>query len=300
MGQCFGRKAKDEGQDAMPQHVNGEQRTVSTYQDESGKVTRTTTTTKRVVQMTGGAADFKDVPLDEGFRGSTTVTSRRIVKRTIVRMPDGTEQVTEQVVVEGDDSLLPDSKADAGSKSDKSSLGSLFRGKTKTTDAAAPKVPAVSGVTLKTTDKQFREESLKRHNHYRAKHGVPPLKHSEQLCKYAQEWADTLAKRDKFEHRPNNKFGENIYMAWSSDPSKQVSGAEAVDSWYSEIKDYTFGVEPRTLASGHFTQVIWKGSSELGTARARSATGKILVVSNYSPAGNMVGSFAANVPPPCK
>lgn len=170
----------------------------------------------------------------------------------------------------------------------------------KSVDGGVPKVPAVSGAKLKTSDKEFREESLKRHNHYRAKHGAPPLKHSEQLCKYAQEWADNLAKRDKFEHRPNNKFGENIYMAWSSDPSKQVSGAEAVDSWYSEIKDHTFGVEPRSLASGHFTQVIWKGSSELGTARARSATGKMLVVSNYSPAGNMVGSFAANVPPPCK
>lgn len=34
-----------------------------------------------------------------------------------------------------------------------------------------------------------------------------------QLCKYAKEWADTLAKEDKFEHRPDQTFGENIYYA---------------------------------------------------------------------------------------
>ncbi|KAH9361308.1 hypothetical protein HPB48_006870 [Haemaphysalis longicornis] len=127
-----------------------------------------------------------------------------------------------------------------------------------------------------------------------------PFATSFQLCRYAQEWADTLAKRDAFSHRPNNKYGENIYMAWSSDPTKEVTGREAVDSWYSEIKQHQFGGEPRSLGSGHFTQVIWKGSTELGTARARTATGKLLVVANYNPAGNMIGSFAQNVPPPKK
>ena len=48
---------------------------------------------------------------------------------------------------------------------------------------------------------------------------------------------------------------------------------------------------------GHFTQVVWKGSEEMGVAKAKSSTGKILVVANYSPAGNIIGQFAENVPP---
>ncbi|XP_064457520.1 Golgi-associated plant pathogenesis-related protein 1-like isoform X2 [Ornithodoros turicata] len=281
----------------MPGNVNGETKTVSTVTDPSGKVI-TTTTTRRVVSSTGQLPEFKDVPLDDQS-GVTRV--RRIVKRTIVRQPDGSEKVIEEVTVEGDPKLLPDSGSAKG-KTSSTSLLKITQGPQGGTATRSPLIqpPQISGGQVKATDKQFREECLKRHNFYRANHGVPPLKHSDQLTKVAQDWADTLAKRDRFEHRPNNSYGENIYMSWSSDPNKEVPGAAAVDSWYSEIKDYTFGVEPRTLASGHFTQVMWKGSTEVGTARARSATGKILVVSNYSPAGNVVGHFAENVPPPRK
>ncbi|XP_064457522.1 Golgi-associated plant pathogenesis-related protein 1-like [Ornithodoros turicata] len=296
MGQCCGKAPKDDAQGTMPGNVNGETKTVSTVTDSSGKVT-TTTTTRRMVSSTGQLSEFKDVQLDD--KGGVT-TVRKIVKRTIVRQPDGSEKVIEEVTVEGDPKLLPDSGSNKGRTSSTSLLRTTLGSQGGMTKAPTPQPPQIIGGQVKATDKQFREECLKRHNFHRANHGVPPLKHSDQLTKVAQDWADTLAKRDRFEHRPNNSYGENIYMSWSSDPNKEVAGGDAVDSWYSEIKDHTFGVEPRTLASGHFTQVMWKGSTEVGTARARSATGKILVVSNYSPAGNVVGHFAENVPPPRK
>lgn len=145
---------------------------------------------------------------------------------------------------------------------------------------------------------EFEKQSLAAHNAYRSKHGVPPLKLSKSLCKYANEWVTQLAREDSFQHRPGNKYGENIFMKWTSDPTYQLTGAEAVDSWYSEIKDHVFGREPSSLKSGHFTQVVWKESRELGVAQAKSKTGKLIVVANYDPAGNMMGSFAPNVPPP--
>ena len=49
---------------------------------------------------------------------------------------------------------------------------------------------------------------------------------------------------------------------------------------------------------GHFTQVVWKNSKNLGIAKARSSSGKIIVVANYEPAGNYIGQYVQNVPPP--
>lgn len=46
------------------------------------------------------------------------------------------------------------------------------------------------------------------------------------------------------EHRPDKKYGENIFCVWSEDPKFRVKGAEAVESWYNEIKEHTFGREP--------------------------------------------------------
>lgn len=42
---------------------------------------------------------------------------------------------------------------------------------------------------------------------------------------------------------------------------------------------------------------MWKDSRELGVAVARSRTGQVFIVANYSPPGNFVGCFAENVPP---
>ena len=44
-----------------------------------------------------------------------------------------------------------------------------------------------------------------------------------QLSKFAQEWADKLARENRFDHRPNNQYGENLYCSWSSNPKRGVS-----------------------------------------------------------------------------
>ena len=46
---------------------------------------------------------------------------------------------------------------------------------------------------------------------------------------------------------------------------------------------------------GHFTQVVWKGSKLFGVGKAKTRDGKWFVVANYFPAGNMQGTYAANV-----
>lgn len=76
-----------------------------------------------------------------------------------------------------------------------------------------------------------------------------------------------------------------------------ILGKEPVDSWYNEINCHHFGQEPTDLRSGHFTQVVWKTSRDLGVGVEKNRNGQIFVVASYSPAGNYIGSFSDNVLP---
>ncbi|XP_014609324.1 PREDICTED: uncharacterized protein LOC106789540 isoform X1 [Polistes canadensis] len=143
--------------------------------------------------------------------------------------------------------------------------------------------------------KEFINMCLETHNYYRVRHGVPPLRLSKQLCKTSQDWANILAARGRLEHRANIDYGENLYCMWSSNPKTVVGGDEPVNEWYAEEALHQYGKEPTTLKTGHFTQVVWRDSTELGVGMARNRNGEVYVVCNYNPAGNFLGSFTDNV-----
>ena len=51
--------------------------------------------------------------------------------------------------------------------------------------------------------------------------------------------------------------------------------------------------------AGHFTQMVWKSSRELGVGKAKSRDGRqVYVVCVYFPAGNCVGQYGDNVVSP--
>uniref|UniRef100_A0A182P3P6 SCP domain-containing protein n=1 Tax=Anopheles epiroticus TaxID=199890 RepID=A0A182P3P6_9DIPT len=135
---------------------------------------------------------------------------------------------------------------------------------------------------------------LQRHNELRAKHSANPLHLNKELCEYAQQWANRLATDNKLQHRSSNKYGENLYACFGRD---HIEGKDAVDSWYNEVKNYTYGVsDPGSNFSniGHFTQVVWKGSQHLGVGIASKGT-NVFVVCNYDPPGNVYGRYAEHV-----
>ncbi|KAB0800353.1 hypothetical protein PPYR_06093 [Photinus pyralis] len=144
---------------------------------------------------------------------------------------------------------------------------------------------------------QINTAVLTLHNQYRAKHGVPALVLDSEMNRYAQEWANQLAKTSTFSHRPNNKYGENLY--WGSYPGEtdlQIS-QRGVKAWYDENKFYNYDSETVQTKALHFTQVIWRSSRRLGIGVARGNNG-VYLVCNYDPRGNFVGQFRANVPRP--
>ncbi|MDH6124728.1 hypothetical protein P3T39_001673 [Kitasatospora sp. GP82] len=165
--------------------------------------------------------------------------------------------------------------------------------------APAHAVSADSAADLQT----FRAEALGAHNTYRMRHGVPRLALSDRLNAYAQEWADKLAAKDEFKHRPDGLYGENLYYAWNSSSSFSVSGDAPVKSWYDGVKDYN-GIYDRDPTDqefpkvGCFTQVVWKSTRLMGIGYAVSAGHRHYIVADYDPTGNMMGEFAANVPRP--
>ncbi|CAI9738262.1 protein PRY1 isoform X2 [Octopus vulgaris] len=146
--------------------------------------------------------------------------------------------------------------------------------------------------------KELEDSALKAHNRYRAKHGVPTLKMSKDLCEMAQKWADHLASIKTLKHSPcklnGESVGENVAYKWTSD-GEVLTGQNATDNWYDEIKSYNFDQGGMSSGTGHFTQVVWKGSKELGIGRGCAEDGSYFVVANYRPAGNVLGKFEDNV-----
>lgn len=189
------------------------------------------------------------------------------------------------------------------------SLDENDSGKGKSTESIASVGSQVNGERKKSTERKkassvtivtqedFALECLEAHNEKRALHKAPPLRLSKKLCRYSDEWARHLATRGEMLHRSESEYGENLFLIWSSGSQPKLSGAESVQHWYSEISSHLFHKEPTSLKTGHFTQVVWMESEELGVGMATSKSGQIYVVCNYHPPGNFIGTFAENVPP---
>ena len=140
----------------------------------------------------------------------------------------------------------------------------------------------------------FCNEALKAHNNYRKIHHAEPLKLNRELCKIAQNYANHLANIGRLQHSDNcyhnNSMGENLYYCKGKEPT----GSSITTSWYSEIKSYNYSGE-FSNNTGHFTQVVWKETKEVGFGKSKNQDGKIYVVANYYPAGNVIGLFKHNV-----
>ncbi|XP_055536908.1 Golgi-associated plant pathogenesis-related protein 1-like [Wyeomyia smithii] len=160
---------------------------------------------------------------------------------------------------------------------------------------SAPRAQKTASPSSSTSSSSFADAVLEAHNRLRARHSASPLTLNASMSQYAQEWANNLASRNTMQHRSNNRYGENLYASFGK---AEITGEEAVQSWYDEIKYYRFGQSnPGNFSQvGHFTQLVWKGSRQLGVGKARNGN-NIYVVCNYDPPGNYSGQYPANVSP---
>lgn len=135
---------------------------------------------------------------------------------------------------------------------------------------------------------------LTKHNQFRQKHLSPPLAWNGSLQAAASHWLQ----RCKFEHDPDRRWGENLYLNQYT-PYIRISNyaASASQLWYSEVKNYNYS-KP---TYNHFTQMVWKATKHLGCASKVCPIygGKHIIIScKYWPHGNVYGQFKKNVLPP--
>lgn len=143
---------------------------------------------------------------------------------------------------------------------------------------------------------RLAERILDTHNAERERLRLPRLQWSPHLEREAADWAHSLGRRGVLEHadgQNRNGTGENLWMgtagAWDVE--------RMVGMFLDERKHYRHGAFPDVSRTGnwadvgHYTQIVWRDTREVGCAMA-TARGNDVLVCRYYPAGNVWGARA--------
>ncbi|MNQ92378.1 Cysteine-rich secretory protein family protein [compost metagenome] len=131
---------------------------------------------------------------------------------------------------------------------------------------------------------------MEHHNLVRKEVGVPNLSWNVKLAKVAQKYANTLAsKKCTLKHSHNPKYGENLFMGHGV----VYTALDASKAWYTEKRMYSYSKigYNNYQAVGHYTQMIWKNTTEVGVGVAICKDGGYIFVANYFPKGNYIGKY---------
>jgi uncharacterized protein YkwD len=142
----------------------------------------------------------------------------------------------------------------------------------------------------------FAYRLLAAHNDERVASGVPPLAWSDDLAGQARQWAEHLAQQGQMIHATREQrgnAGENLWMGAAG----RYSAEYMVGAFIEEKRNFRNGTFPDVSKTGqwrdvgHYTQVIWRGTQQVGCAVAKNRTNDFLVC-RYFPAGNWYGQSA--------
>lgn len=141
---------------------------------------------------------------------------------------------------------------------------------------------------------RFAAELLDSHNRQRSDAGAQPLTWSHKLAAEARQWAEVLAREGRMRHASQAERGGAGENLWTGSAG-QYSARTMVESFIAERRDFKAGTFPRVSLTGnwrdvgHYTQVVWKETREVGCAVVRNQRDDFLVC-RYWPAGNIYGA----------
>ncbi|KAG9440036.1 hypothetical protein H6P81_020201 [Aristolochia fimbriata] len=130
------------------------------------------------------------------------------------------------------------------------------------------------------------QDFLQPHNAARALVRVGAMQWNETVAAFARSYANQRIADCRLVHS-GGPYGENLF--WGS--GREFTAADAVNSWVNERQYYDYGSNSCAAGQqcGHYTQVVWRSSTQLGCARVRCNSGAIFITCNYYPRGNYIG-----------
>ncbi|XP_062406278.1 cysteine-rich venom protein-like [Sardina pilchardus] len=152
--------------------------------------------------------------------------------------------------------------------------------------------PKIRDAQLDTSIPAVQEDIVNKHNELRR--SVNPtasnmlkMSWNSEVAANAQKWADSCKQRHSTssERRiSTGGCGENLF--YSSAP---LSWDDSIQAWFGENRHYKYGEGPIGNATvGHYTQLVWYRSNEIGCAVAHCPHGfAYFYVCHYCPAGNV-------------
>lgn len=148
---------------------------------------------------------------------------------------------------------------------------------------------AVAGATGSNVTAAESLQFLNVHNAARQEVGLGKVKWSPQLATWAQQQADRIARTGNFSHTVNPPYGENLGIGTGG-----YGPVDAANGWIAEKRFFRRGDSPvfsGNRVTGHYTQVVWRETSEIGAGKAIVQKGQwkgaTVVVGAYNPRGNM-------------
>ncbi|XP_022670328.1 uncharacterized protein LOC111254090 isoform X2 [Varroa destructor] len=150
--------------------------------------------------------------------------------------------------------------------------------------------------TLQKNDASCNAETLEAENATKATRCTPAF--INKLCEQAQQLANFIAHTNDLYHRKLRDIGQNLYVESSyTQENFDVNGETVVKHWYQEQKYYDYYQNQDLLhtQASRFTQLVWKSSQKIGIGKATIGANKVIIVTLYKPAGNVVGEFHNNV-----
>jgi len=144
-------------------------------------------------------------------------------------------------------------------------------------------------------------EMLNAHNDWRQGVGVKPLAWSTPLADSAQHYAKQLSLSGCIMQHSKTEHGENLYWASprtrtsssgkTSTQVQTISPKHVANQWASEAKDYKHSSNTCRSGAvcGHYTQMVWHSTTQLGCGKALCVNQAQLWVCHYAPAGNFIG-----------
>ncbi|KAF2142164.1 uncharacterized protein K452DRAFT_227367 [Aplosporella prunicola CBS 121167] len=135
---------------------------------------------------------------------------------------------------------------------------------------------------------RFKKTLLDGSNAVRANHNASALHWNDTLAAFAEDWVKGCG----FRHS-NGPYGENL-------ATNYANTSAALAAWANEAAAFDFQDPGFSKQTGHFSQLVWKGTTSVGCARkdcsaSEGSADGWYVVCEYSPRGNVIGAFEGNV-----